>query len=52
MMSLRGDWGAIGVKMPFICLSNSHLLALYCKEGSGDREMSKAGLALKERRFW
>ena len=51
MMPLRGPWGALYMKITFICLSNNHLLENYYKKGLEVREMSKAGLALKELRF-
>lgn len=47
MTPVRGDQRAIHVKMTCICLPNNHLLEVYA-EGSGDKEMSKMSLALKE----
>lgn len=39
------------MKIAFICLSNNHLLENYCKRCLEVREMSEAGLALKELMF-
>lgn len=47
MTPVRGDRRAVLVKMTCICLPNNHLLEVYV-EGSGDKEMSKMSLALKE----
>lgn len=51
MMPLRRPWRPLHMKIAFICLSNNRLLENYCKRSLEVREMSEAGLALKELMF-